>query len=102
MDVLPTFARLGGAAVSDDRVIDGHDVRPLLFGEEGAVSPYDAFIYHVRFGKVAGIRMGDWKLLVNVGAGTWRHRSSALYTTSRSTRSNEATWWNLIPKSPKG
>ncbi len=59
MDVLPTFARLGGAAVPDDRVIDGHDVRLLLFGEEGAVSPYDAFIYHVRFGKVAGIRMGD-------------------------------------------
>jgi len=79
MDFLPTFARLAGAVVPDDRVIDGHDIRPLLFGEPGASSPYDALIYHVRFGKIAGIRMGDWKLLVDVDARTWRHRGTALY-----------------------
>jgi arylsulfatase A len=79
MDVLPTFASLGGASVPTDRVIDGHDIRPLLFGEKDAISPYDAFIYHVRFGKVAGIRMGSWKFLVDVDAQTWRHKGSALY-----------------------
>jgi arylsulfatase A-like enzyme len=83
MDILPTFARLAGAAVPDDRVIDGHDIRPLLFGEPGASSPYDVFIYHVRFGKVAGIRMDDWKLLIDVDARTWRHRGTALYNLER-------------------
>jgi arylsulfatase A-like enzyme len=79
MDFLPTFAALAGAKVPDDRVIDGHDIRPLLFGEDDAQSPYDAFIYHVRFGKVAGIRMGDWKLLVDVDALTFRHKGPSLY-----------------------
>jgi arylsulfatase A-like enzyme len=79
MDILPTFARLGGAAVPDDRVIDGHDIRPLLFGEPAASSPYDAFIYHVRFGKIAGIRKDGWKLLIDVDARTWSHRGTALY-----------------------
>ena len=79
MDVLPTFAGLAGAAVPDDRVIDGHDIRPLLSGNPEAASPYEAFIYHVRFGKIAGIRMDDWKLLIDVNAQTWRHRGMALY-----------------------
>jgi len=83
MDILPTFARLAGATPPDDRVIDGHDIRPLLFGEPGASSPYDAFIYHVRFGRIAGVRSGDWKLLLDVDARTWRHRGTSLYNLRR-------------------
>jgi len=79
MDVLPTFAALAGAHLPTDRVIDGHDIRDLLFGKPTARSPYDAFVYHVRFGKRAGIRVGDWKLLVPCQAGPWRHRGTALY-----------------------
>ncbi|MHB8902077.1 MAG: sulfatase-like hydrolase/transferase, partial [Thermoguttaceae bacterium] len=42
MDVCPTLARLGGAEVSADRVIDGHDIGPLLSGRAGATSPTTA------------------------------------------------------------
>lgn len=87
MDFLPTFAAMAGARLpagrvtdgENTRVIDGKDIRGLLSGEPGAKSPYDAFIYHARFGKRAGIRVGDWKLLIGVDARTWRHRGVALY-----------------------
>src|SRR5207247_3296038 len=36
VDMLPTFAKLAGGAAPDDRPIDGKDIRPLLFGENGA------------------------------------------------------------------
>ena len=79
MDFLPTFAAMAGARLPADRVIDGKDIRDLLHRRPGSNSPYDAFVYHVRFGKRAGIRMGDWKLLIDVEARTWRHRGVALY-----------------------
>lgn len=65
MDFYPTFAKLAGARVPDDRVIDGRDIRPLLFGEEGATSPYEAFFYHGNFGELAAVRSGKWKLHLN-------------------------------------
>lgn len=83
MDFLPTFAAMAGVPLPTDRVIDGEDIRDLLTGTPGAASPYDAFIYHVRFGKRAGVRMGEWKLLIDVEAGTWRHRGIALYNLAR-------------------
>jgi len=82
MDFLPTFSAMAGAKLPEDRVIDGKDIRSLLMGETNAQSPYDAFIYHARFGKRAGIRMGKWKLLVDVDATTWHHQGSALYDLS--------------------
>jgi len=82
MDFLPTFSAMAGAKLPEDRVIDGKDIRSLLIGKANAQSPYDAFIYHARFGKRAGIRMGKWKLLVDVDATTWRHQGVALYDLS--------------------
>ncbi len=43
MDILPTFARLAGAEVPSDRVIDGHDISDLMHGKKGAKSPTKAF-----------------------------------------------------------
>ncbi len=63
MDFLPTFARLAGAAVPDDRVIDGHDIWPLLAGEPDAPSPYVRFFYY-RGGQLQAVRSGTWKLHV--------------------------------------
>lgn len=79
MDFLPTFAELAGAEVPKDRTIDGKNISALMLNKKNANSPYDAFIYHVRFGKRSGIRMGDWKLIVDVEARTWRHEGTALY-----------------------
>jgi arylsulfatase A-like enzyme len=61
MDFLPTFARLAGAQTSSDRIIDGHDIRPLLSGGTNARSPYDAFFYYCK-GQLQAVRSGKWKL----------------------------------------
>ena len=34
MDFYPTLANLAGAALPDDRIIDGKDIGPLLSGQE--------------------------------------------------------------------
>jgi len=36
MGLMPTFAKLAGGAVPQDRIIDGRDVSPLVLGEAAA------------------------------------------------------------------
>ncbi len=59
MDLLPTFARLAGAGVPSDRVIDGEDMLPVL--TEKAASPHDAFFYY-KGDALKAVRSGKWKL----------------------------------------
>ena len=61
MDLLPTFARLAGAAVPDERIIDGRDVWPLLSGRPDARSPHAAFYYYY-LDQLQAVRAGRWKL----------------------------------------
>ena len=61
MDAYPTLARLAGAKVPTDRIIDGQDIRPLMFGEPNAASPHEAFFYYYVNGLQA-VRSGPWKL----------------------------------------
>lgn len=58
IDILPTVAAITGGQVPSDRVIDGKDIRPLLFGEEGAESPHEYYI--LAHGKGAA-RWKNWK-----------------------------------------
>jgi len=59
MDLLPTFAKLSGANIPTDRVIDGKDIWPVL--AEGAASPHEVFFYH-RVNSLQAVRSGKWKL----------------------------------------
>ena len=60
-DLLPTVARLVGAQLPTDRVIDGKDIWPLMSGQPGAASPHDAFFfYHGK--QLQAVRSGQWKL----------------------------------------
>ncbi|MGJ8644426.1 MAG: sulfatase family protein [Luteolibacter sp.] len=61
MDVLPTFAKLSGAKLPDDLVIDGKDLMPALVG--GADSPHEYFFY-AHWGVLEGVRWNSWKLRV--------------------------------------
>jgi arylsulfatase A-like enzyme len=66
MDLYPTLATLAGAPVPADRTIDGRDIRSLMFAEEGAESPHDAFFYY-RGNDLEAVRSGRWKLHVRKG-----------------------------------
>jgi len=66
MDFLPTFARLCGAEPPADRIIDGKDIRPLMFAEPGACSAYDAFFYYQR-NDLQAVRAGRYKLHLQRG-----------------------------------
>ena len=61
IDLLPTFARLAGAEIPADRVIDGRDIWPLMEGRPGAGSPHEAYFYY-RGNNLEAVRSGKWKL----------------------------------------
>jgi arylsulfatase A-like enzyme len=60
MDMLPTFAKLGGAALPSDRKLDGVDIWPVLAGDP-RVQPRDTFFYF-RGLDLEAVRSGPWKL----------------------------------------
>lgn len=62
LDVLPTFATLAGAAVPDDRMIDGVDQSDYLL-EPTAQSNRDVFYYYIG-NELQAVRKGKWKLLL--------------------------------------
>lgn len=61
IDVLPTLAKLAGAALPQKK-IDGADIWPLLAGQQGAQSPHEAFYYYYGNNELQAIRSGSWKL----------------------------------------
>ena len=61
IDLLPTLARLAGAEMPVDRVIDGRDIWPLMEGRPGAGSPHEAYFYY-RGNNLEAVRSGKWKL----------------------------------------
>jgi arylsulfatase A-like enzyme len=64
IDLLPTIAAITRTPLPAGSKIDGVDISPLLRGD--AKSPREEFLYYNRE-RPAGIRQGDWKLLVNPG-----------------------------------
>jgi len=63
MDFLPTLAYIAGSKPPDDRIIDGKDIRLLIFNETGAKSQYDAFFYYGSGDhSLHAVRSGEWKL----------------------------------------
>ena len=62
MDLLPTIAAITGSK-SPQKLIDGHDIRPLVFDEKDARSPYDGTgFYYYNVTQLQAVREGDWKL----------------------------------------
>ena len=60
IDLLPTVARLAGAALPT-HAIDGRDVWPLLTRSEAAASPHEA-LYFYWGEELHAVRSGRWKL----------------------------------------
>lgn len=58
MDLLPTFAKLSGADLPKDRILDGMDISDLLFGKKDKTR--DIVYYYINQNLYA-IRKGPWK-----------------------------------------
>lgn len=76
MDILPTFARLAGAKVPEDRKIDGVDIWPILGDIAGARPPRTEFHYFRGFA-LAAVRSGPWKLHLALAEGPRGGKKSA-------------------------
>jgi arylsulfatase A-like enzyme len=63
MDLLPTLAEFAGAALPNDRIIDGKNMAPILENRPGAKSLYEAFYCYQR-DQLQAVRSGPWKLYV--------------------------------------
>lgn len=74
MDLLPTFAKLAGAEVPTDRVIDGKDISAVLMKHEK--SPHEVFFYH-KVNELQAVRSGKWKLHIAITTGNKRKRRKA-------------------------
>jgi arylsulfatase A-like enzyme len=74
MDLFPTMAKLCGAEIPKDRVIDGKDIVPLVKGEPGARSPHEVLYYYF-MDELQGVRRGEWKLKLETTV-----KNDSLYT----------------------
>lgn len=63
IDVLPTLAKLVGAELPKDRVLDGGDISPLMF-DPNAGPVRDTHLYFAANQSLAAIRQGNWKLFL--------------------------------------
>jgi arylsulfatase len=63
MDLLPTFAKLAGVDLPDDRIIDGKNIFSLMSAEADAKSPHEAF-YFYNYLRLNAVRSGKWKLVL--------------------------------------
>jgi len=62
MDILPTIAAVIGSQLPKERVIDGHDIMPILKCAPKADSPWDRFFYFKN--DLHAVRSGQWKLIL--------------------------------------
>ena len=64
IDFFPTLARIAGAKVPQDRIIDGTDISSLMFTSEDVPPPRDTFFYYMG-NRLEAVRKGRWKLHVS-------------------------------------
>ncbi|MCX6919264.1 MAG: sulfatase-like hydrolase/transferase [Verrucomicrobia bacterium] len=63
IDVLPTLAKVFGAELPKDRILDGRDLGPLL-ADPNAAPVRDTHLYFTASQKLEAIRQGPWKLFL--------------------------------------
>lgn len=61
IDLYPTFSRLAGVTLPNDRVIDGADVWGVLSGEQVELGERPLFFFHDY--DIEALRLGQWKYI---------------------------------------
>lgn len=69
LDLFPTFLAAAGVGLPGDRIVDGHDITPLLTGDSEESPHEHLFLYH--HGVLEGVRAGEWKYLRSASHYTW-------------------------------
>jgi arylsulfatase A len=96
MDLLPTFARITGAALPTVQPLDGKNILDLLTAKEGAATPHEFFFYDQ-----TAVRQGDWKYhsreLFKVKATTRKSKGPSLYNLKEDIGESK----NLIDQHPE-
>ena len=88
IDLLPTLAKIAGAGVPADRIIDGRDIFPVLRDE--ARSPHD-YLYFFNGNEIAAIRDRRFRLVLSTYYKTFpvpfeRYGSALMFDLSRDRR----------------
>ncbi len=68
-DLFPTFLRLAGVTLPDDRVIDGVNIMPLLNGQIETMPDRPLLFFHDF--DLEAIRVGDWKYYNSYSRYVW-------------------------------
>lgn len=68
-DLLVASAKLAGAELPEDRVLDGKDPLPVLTGQTKE-SPHETFFFQFR--EYAALRWGDWKIIRTTPDQPWQ------------------------------
>lgn len=76
LDLLPTFASLADAPLQKDRIIDGQDISPLLFGRES--KDYNRTFYYYDGPNLNAVRNGKWKLILPSTYRVWEKGNGGL------------------------
>lgn len=75
IDLLPTFAKLVGVELAQDRTLDGRDITRLMFDpQSGPVR--DTHLYFTANQTLAAIRQGDWKLFLAAPTGNGKAKKA--------------------------
>jgi arylsulfatase A-like enzyme len=62
LDLFPTLAKISGATLSKELVMDGNDITALLEKPEGFKMKERPLYFYARNGNIEAIRLGKWKL----------------------------------------
>jgi arylsulfatase A-like enzyme len=89
IDLLPTFAKLVGAELAKDRVLDGRDISPLMFDPQSGPTR-DTHLYFTANQSLAAIRQGDWKLFLAAPANKGKAKNQDAAKDAKSSQAEAA------------
>lgn len=79
MDIFTTMAEVTGAAIPQDRPIDGKNILPLMRGDKNAKSPHKAVFGFKPRGGIESVRFENWKLIMPQNNPKEKSRAAELY-----------------------